>query len=100
MSIDFKSFLEDVKCYLDWLVKEKGISEKEASELISVTSIKLQDLNKLELDSFFIGIPGIIVKEFLNNMKEFSFGTIDESKILDKEEYTILVESTHSIRSK
>ena len=99
VSVELRDFFEDVQRFLDWVVKQKGISEQEASELMKEIKKKLEYINKIELDSFFINVSGRNVQKFLNNMKPYSFPNIEEKKILEKEKYTILVESTHSIKS-
>ena len=58
----------------------------------------LTDISQIELDSFFVNVPGKNIKEFLNNMKSYSF-PIDVNKIKENTKYMVLIESTHSIKS-
>jgi hypothetical protein len=100
VKIELKSFFNDIEKFLDWVKKEKGINENKALEMINEIKILLKDISKIEIDSFFMNVPGKNVQEFLNNMKSYSFPTIiEKNKILENEKYMILVESTHSIKS-
>ena len=99
VEIDLNVFLQDVKQFLDWVKKQKQISEEESKKKMNEIKAKLQHVDKIKLDSFFINVPGITVRDFFNNMSSYSFPSIKENEISGAENYTILVESTHSIRS-
>ena len=98
VQIEKKKFLQDIEIFLQWAIKEKGIDEKEALKKKNEITFDLNSISKIELDSFFVNVPGKNIKEFLNNMKSYSF-PIEENKIIESTNYMVLIESTHSINS-
>ena len=100
VEIELNKFFEDVKKFLDWLLEQKGIAEKKSKEMMEEIIDKLKDLDKIELDSFFINVPGEIIQQFFDNMKSYSYPYTEEKKEkFEKKNFTIIVESTHSLRS-
>ena len=65
---------------------------------MNAIKVDLKGINKIELDSFFVNVPGKNIKEFLNNMKSYSF-PIEENKIIESTKYMVLIESIHTINS-
>ena len=100
VEIEINKFFQDAKIFLDWVVEQKGVAEKKSKEMMEEITDKLKDLDKIELDSFFINVPGEIILQFFDNMKSYSYPDIEEkNESLKMENCTIIVESTHSLRS-
>lgn len=58
MEIYLKDFFQDAQKFLDWVVEQKGITKNESDLMIDEIKDKLLNVDKIELDSFFINIPG------------------------------------------
>lgn len=99
VKIVIKSFFEDVKIFLKWVKEKNGISQKESEENFKEIKDKLKKVEKIELDSVFTNISGETIKNFFKNMEAYSFPAIDNNKIVSKKNYTIIIESTHSLKS-
>ena len=100
VEIKLDNFFQDAKKFLGWVVKQKGIDEKKSNDIMKGIEAKLKALDKIELDSFFINIPGENIHQFFDNMKSYSYPYTEEKKenFADKS-FTIIIESTHSLRS-
>ena len=99
VNVELKSFFEDVESFLKWAINKKGITEENAKNIIKRIKEELSDIRKIELDSLFVGVSGKNISEFFDNMKKYSFPNSEESPILINERYTIIVESTHNLRT-
>jgi hypothetical protein len=68
--------------------------------MIKKIEARLKALDKIELDFFFINVPGENIYQFFDNMKSYSYPYTEEKKenFADKS-FTIIIESTHSLRS-
>ena len=100
VEIKLINFFEDVKIFLVWVVEQKGIDKKKSNDMIKKIEARLKALEKIELDSFFINVPGENIYQFFDNMKSYSYPYTEEKKenFADKS-FTIIIESTHSLRS-
>jgi hypothetical protein len=100
VEIKLDHFFQDVKIFLGWVVEQKGIDKKKSNDIIKEIEAKLKALDKIELDSFFINVPGENIHQFFDNMKSYSYPYTEEKKenFADKS-FTIIIESTHSLRS-
>ena len=100
VEIKLDNFFQDAKKFLGWVVKQKGIDEKKSNDIMKGIEAKLKALDKIELDSFFINIPGENIHRFFDNMKSYSYPYTEEKKenFADKS-FMIIIESTHSLRS-
>ena len=100
VEIKLDNFFQDAKKFLGWVVKQKGIDEKKSNDIMKGIEAKLKALDKIELDSFFINVPGENIHQFFDNMKSYSYPYTEEKKenFADKS-FTIIIESTHSLRS-
>ena len=100
VEIKLINFFEDVKIFLGWVVEQKGIDKKKSNDMIKKIEARLKALDKIELDSFFINVPGENIYQFFDNMKSYSYPYTEEKKenFADKS-FTIIIESTHSLRS-
>ena len=100
VEIKLDNFFQDAKKFLGWVVKQKGIDEKKSNDIMKGIEAKLKALDKIELDSFFINIPGENIHQFFDNIKSYSYPYTEEKKenFADKS-FTIIIESTHSLRS-
>ena len=100
VEIKLDNFFQDAKNFLGWVVKQKGIDEKKSNDIMKGIEAKLKALDKIELDSFFINVPGENIYQFFDNMKSYSYPYTEEKKenFADKS-FTIIIESTHSLRS-
>ena len=100
VEIKLINFFDDVKIFLGWVVEQKGIDEKKSNDIIKEIEAKLKALDKIELDFFFINVPGENIHQFFDNIKSYSYPYIEEKQenFADKS-FTIIIESTHSLRS-
>ncbi len=100
VEIKLAHFFQDVKIFLGWVVEQKGIDKKKSNDMIKKIEARLKALDKIELDSFFINVPGENIHQFFDNMKSYSYPYTEEKKenFADKS-FTIIIESTHSLRS-
>ena len=100
VEIKLINFFEDVKIFFGWVVEQKGIDKKKSNDIIKEIEAKLKALDKIELDFFFINVPGENIHQFFDNMKSYSYPYTEEKKenFADKS-FTIIIESTHSLRS-
>lgn len=100
VEIKLINFFEDVKIFLGWVVEQKGIDKKKSNDMIKKIEARLKALDKIELDFFFINVPGENIHQFFDNMKSYSYPYTEEKKenFADKS-FTIIIESTHSLRS-
>ena len=90
-------------------IKENAKNDDEISNKIKISGINLiqraeevfkTKSKKIQIDSFFPGISGKIVKAFFNEINEFSYSSKDfSSSIDDSKNYNLIVESTHCITS-
>ena len=80
VEIKLDNFFQDAKKFLGWVVKQKGIDEKKSNDIMKGIEAKLKALDKIELDSFFINIPGENIHQFFDNMKSYSYPYIEEKK--------------------
>ena len=97
--INLSNFITDLDTVLMHNVeKNKNLSQKVAKEIKEEISEKLNGENKIELDSFYLVVPGSKLQNFFGNMKKYIF-TLDEKEISPNESYTVLVESTHFLRN-
>ena len=100
VEIKLDNFFQDAKKFLGWVVKQKGIDEKKSNDIMKGIEAKLKALDKIELDSFFINIPGENIHQFFDNMKSYSYPYIEEKKEnFENKVFTIIIESTHILRS-
>ena len=100
VEIKLINFFDDVKIFLGWVVEQKGIDKKKSNDMIKKIEARLKALDKIELDYFFINVPGENIYQFFDNMKSYSYPYTEEKKenFADKS-FTIIIESTHSLRS-
>ena len=100
VEIKLINFFEDVKIFFGWVVEQKGIDKKKSNDIIKEIEAKLKALDKIELNFFFINVPGENIHQFFDNMKSYSYPYTEEKKenFADKS-FTIIIESTHSLRS-
>ena len=100
VEIKLINFFDDVKIFLGWVVEQKGIDKKKSNDMIKKIEARLKALEKIELDSFFINVPGENIYQFFDNMKSYSYPYTEEKKenFADKS-FTIIIESTHILRS-
>jgi hypothetical protein len=99
INISLNVFFKDIEKFLNWVISKKGITEENASEIIGGIQKNLKDVGKIEFDSFFVDVPGEVIEEFFDNMKQYSFPNCEGKPILRNEKYVVLVESTHCLRS-
>ena len=100
VEIKLNNFFEDVKIFLGWVVEQKGIDKKKSNDMIKKIEARLKALDKIELDSFFINVPGENIHQFFDNMKSYSYPYIEEKKEnFENKVFTIIIESTHILRS-
>jgi len=98
-TIPINMFLQDLESYLtEETKKKKELNENIAKKIFNEFREKLENESKIEIDSFFFNVTGKKVKDFFLNMKKYSF-PVNEAAIDEKEEYTILVESTHCLKN-
>ena len=100
VEIKLINFFEDVKIFLGWVVEQKGIDKKKSNDMIKKIEARLKALDKIELGFFFVNVPGENIHQFFDNMKSYSYPYTEEKKenFADKS-FTIIIESTHSLRS-
>ena len=100
VEIKLYNFFEDVKIFLGWVLEQKGIDKKKSNDIIKEIEARLKALDKIELDFFFINVPGENIHQFFDNMKSYSYPYTEEKKenFADKS-FTIIIESTHNLRS-
>ena len=100
VEIKLEYFFQDVKIFLGWVVEQKGIDKKKSNDMIKKIEARLKALDKIELDFFFINVPGENIHQFFDNIKSYSYPYTEEKKenFADKS-FTIIIESTHSLRS-
>ena len=100
VEIKLINFFDDVKIFLGWVLEQKGIDKKKSNDIIKEIEARLKALDKIELDFFFINVPGENIHQFFDNMKSYSYPYTEEKKenFADKS-FTIIIESTHSLRS-
>ena len=99
VNVELKSFFEDVESFLKWAINKKGITEENAKNIIKRIKEELSNIGKIELDSLFVGVSRKNISESFDNMKKYSFLNSEKSPILVNERYTIIVESTHNLRT-
>ena len=80
VEIKLDHFFQDVKIFLGWVVEQKGIDKKKSNDMIKKIEAKLKALDKIELDFFFINVPGENIYQFFDNMKSYSYPYIEEKK--------------------
>ena len=90
-------------------IKEKAKIPNESSDAIKIKGINLiqevenifgTNSEKIQIDSLFPNIKGSKIKNLLNEIKNCGcFSKNLETNISDKEEYNLIVESTHNILS-
>ena len=68
--------------------------------MIKKIEARLKALDKIELDFFFINVPGENIYQFFDNMKSYSYPYTEEKKEnFEDKSFTIIIESTYSLRS-
>ena len=98
VEIDFKEFMKDLKTCIDEVIKEKNLNIKEFEKIKEDFEKALENESKLELDSLYLNVPGNNIKKFINSTNEYSFPS-QYNNISKEKNYTVIVESTHSLLS-
>lgn len=92
-------FIKNIKLFIHQVIKNNiELKENESSKIVKMLESRLQIENKIEIDSFFMNVPGYNLNTFLQSLKQYSF-PLTNCSISEKKSYTILVESTHSLKS-
>ena len=98
--IENKFLTSELIAFIDRAVKNdlsKTLKEDE-SNMIKESFKKLMiDENEIQIDSLYMNVSGAKIKKYFDRIKEYSYPyavNVDEKK-----KYTIIVESTHSLRS-
>lgn len=99
VEIEAKKFIDDITKKIDEEIsKNIKLNYQKADEIKKgIQSIFYRE-EKLELDSFFLNVPGKNILRFFRNIEDFSFPSLDQ-KIFENEIYTVIVESTRSLNS-
>ena len=99
VEIEPKKFVRDIIKKIDEEVsKNRKLSKQKANEIKEQIKYTFYGEDKIELDSFFLNVPGKNILKFLTNTEDCSFPSIDIN-IINDEMYTVIVESTHSLNS-
>ena len=92
-------FIKNIKLFIHQVIKNNiELKENESSKIVKMLESRLQIENKIEINSFFMNVPGYNLNTFLQSLKQYSF-PLTNCSISEKKTYTILVESTHSLKS-
>ena len=99
VEIEIPSFLKDIESYIEQETQKNKLDEKKAIEIKEEINNAMIGEKKIKLDSCFINVQGKEIIKFFQSLEKYSFPSL-EGKILENESYVILVESTHSLRTK
>lgn len=97
--IIIKKFIEEIEEFIKTNFKNNEKLDENTKDMI-INEIKetLKGENKIELDSVFVEVSGAKIKYFFEHIKDYSF-PFENATISEKENYVLLVESTHSLDS-
>ena len=100
IKIENKYFTSELIAFIDRTVKNnfsKTLKEDEAKTIKQSFKNLMIDKNDIQIDSLYLNVSGAKIKKYFDSIEEYSYPSgvdVDEKKT-----YTIIVESTHSLRS-
>ena len=98
IKIKISEFLEEFRSYISWKVfGNDKLDHKFAKTILEQFKEYFKDETEIEIDSLYPGISGEKIQKLFISLKNYSFPKIVE--IDPKVKYTVLVESTYSLRS-
>ena len=67
-------FIKNIKLFIHQVIKNNiELKENESSKIVKMLESRLQIENKIEIDSFFMNVPGYNLNTFLQSLKQYSF---------------------------
>lgn len=98
IKIDIQKCLEEVILYLNYkLIKNDNLSSNQTKDLIKKLDDFFKNETLIEIDSLFPNIKGNIINKFFQKIKDQTYPI--NLKVEDELNYTIIVESTFSLKS-
>ena len=100
IKIENKYLTSELIAFIDRTVKNdfsKTLKEDEAKMIKQSFKNLMIDENDIQIDSLYLNVSGAKIKKYFDSIEEYSYPSgvdVDEGKT-----YTIIVESTHSLRS-
>ena len=98
--IENKYLIPEFCAFIDRTVKNdssKALKEDEANMIKESFQQFMKEENDIQIDSLYLNVSGAKIKKYFESIKEYSYPSavdVDENKT-----YTIIVESTRSLRS-
>ena len=94
---DIQNILNELATRIHYKCKKLDAKNNIAEEIIQIAFDKLKDEKPIQIDTFLPLIEGKKITHFLTMIKDYSYPNIDN--IDEGKKYTIIVESTFSLKS-